>query len=97
MILKVRAMVSDKLFHNSEPSNNLFEYKVRGCLIVGFNCRHSLSPFREVINSHYDMMMPPAEAGLQYIKSSPHLVKGPTVMVGCNGAGFELILRANTW
>ena len=85
-------MVSDKLFQNPEPSNNLVEYEVGDCLIVGFNCRHSLSPFREVINIHYDMMIPPAEAGLQSIKSSPHLVKGPAVMTGCNGVGFERIL-----
>ena len=90
-------MVSEKLFQDSEPSNNLVEYKVRGCLTIGFNCRHSLIPFREVVNNHYDMMMPPAEAGLQSIKSSPHLVKGPVVMMGCNEVGFESILHANTW
>jgi len=90
-------MVSDKLFQNLEPSNNLVEYEVRGYLTIGFNCRHSLSPFREVINSHYNMMMPPAEAGLQSIKSSAHLVKGTMVMMGCNGAGFECILCVNTW
>ena len=97
MILKVRAMVSDKFFQNPEQGNNLVEYEVRGCLTVGFNCRHSLSPFREVINSHYDMMMHPAEARLQSIKSSPHLVKGSTVMMGCNGASLERILLVNTW
>ena len=58
MVLKVRAMVSDKLFQNPKPSNNLVEYEVRGCLTLEFYYRHSLSPFREVINSHYDMMMP---------------------------------------
>ena len=44
----------------SEPRNNLVEYEVRGYLTIRFNCRHSLSPFREVINIHYDMMMPPS-------------------------------------
>ena len=60
MILKVRAMVSDKLLQNTEPSNNLVEYEVCGCLTVEFNRRHSLIPFREVVNGHYDMMMPPS-------------------------------------
>ena len=89
-------MVSDKLFRNPEPSNDLVEYKVSGCLTVIFYCRHSLSPSREVINSHYNVMVPPTEAGLQSIKSIPHLVKGPAVMMGCNGVGFEHILHANT-
>ena len=40
---------------------------------------------------------PPAEAGLQSMKSSPHLVKGPAVIIECNGAGCECILHANTW
>ena len=52
-------MVSDKLFQNIEPSNNLVEYEVCGCLTVRFNYRHSLSPFRELVNTHYDMIMPP--------------------------------------
>ena len=60
MVLKVRAMVSDKVFWNPETSNNLVEYEVCGCLTIGFNYRHSLSPFREVVDSHYDMMMPPS-------------------------------------
>ena len=51
-------MVSEKLLRNTKLSNNLVEYKVRGCLTIEFNCRHGLSPFREVVNSHYDMMMP---------------------------------------
>ena len=90
-------MVSEKLFQNPKSSNNLVEYEVHGCLTVGFNCRHSLSPFHEIINSHYNVMVPLAEAGLQSIKLSPHLVKGLVVMMGCNGVGFECILHANTW
>ena len=78
-------MVSDKLFQNFESSNNLVEYEVCSYLTIGFNCRHSLSPFFEVVNNHYDMMMLPAKAGLQSMKSSPHLVKGLAVIMGCNG------------
>ena len=59
MILKVRAMVSDKLFQNPKLINNLVEYKMHGCLTVRFNYRHSLFPFREVIDNHNNMMVPP--------------------------------------
>ena len=90
-------MVSDKLFRNAESSNNLVENEMRGYLIIEFNHGHSLSPFHEIIDSHYIMMMPPAEVGLQSIYSSPHLVKGPAVTIGCNKAGHERILRAHTW
>ena len=90
-------MVSDKLLRNTEPNNNLVEYEMRGRLTVRFKRGHSLSPFHEIINGHYNMMMPPAEARLQSMKSSPHLVKGPAVIIGCNGEGCERILHANTW
>ena len=74
--LKVRSMVSDKLFWNPEPSNNLVEHKVSGCLTVGFYCRHSLSPFREVINSHYNMMVPPSQSWVAIHKIEPPLSEG---------------------
>ena len=90
-------MVSDKLLWNTEPSNDMVEYKMHGCLIVGFNHGNSLIPFCEIVNKHYNMLMPQAEAGLQSMESSPHLVKGPTVMMGHNGAGRERIFHANTW
>ena len=89
-------MVSDKPLPNTEPSNDLVEYEMHSCLTIGFNRGHSLNPFREIFNNHYNMMIPPAEVGFQSMKSSPHLVKGPTVMMGCNGVGFERILRVNT-
>ena len=97
MVLKVRAMVSDKIFRNPEPSNDLVEYEVSGYLTIVFNCGHTLSPFHEVISSHDNMMMPPAKAGLQSMKSSPHLVKGPEVIIRCNGAKCEHILCSNTY
>ena len=59
-ILKIPTMVSDKLFRNVEPGDNLVENEMRGCLIVGFNCGHSLCPFCEVIDSHNNMMMTPS-------------------------------------
>ena len=89
-------MVSDKLLWDTEPGDNLIEYKILGCLTVGFNSGHSLYPFHEIFNSHYNVMVTPTKIGLQSIKSSPDLVKGPEVMMGCNGVGFERILHANT-
>ena len=80
-------MVSDKLFRNAKPSDNLVENEMHDYLTIIFNCGHSLCPFREVIDSHNNVMMPPAEVGLQSIKSSPHLVKGLAVTIGCNGDG----------
>ena len=52
-------MVSDKLFQNTEPSNDLVEYKMCGCLTIRFNCGHILCPFHEIINNHNNVMVPP--------------------------------------
>ena len=65
-------MVSDKLFQNAELSNNLVEYEMSGYLTIGFNYGHSLSPFHEIINSHYNMMMPPNRSWV-----SIHKIKSP--------------------
>ena len=90
-------MVSDKILRNTEPSNELVEYEMCGYLTVGFNCGNSLSPFREIVNNHYNMMIPPTEAGLQSMKSIPHLVKGLVVIIRCNRVGCERILHVTTW
>ena len=58
-ILKVPTMVSDNLFRNAEPSNNLVENEMHGYLTIGFNRGHSFCPFCEIINGHYNVMMPP--------------------------------------
>ena len=76
IILKVRAMVSDKLFQNFKPSNNLVEYEVGGYFTVGFNCRHNLIPFGDVINSHYNMMVPPSRSWVAIHKIEPPLSEG---------------------
>ena len=76
MILKVQAMVSDKIFQNPEPSNDLVEHKVSGCLTVGFYYRHSLSPFHEIINSHYNVMVPPSRSWVAIHEVKPPLGEG---------------------
>ena len=57
---KVPTMVSDKLFWNAEPSNNLVENEMCGCLTIRFIRGHSLYPFHEIIDNHYNVMMPPS-------------------------------------
>ena len=69
-------MVSDKLSRNPEPSNDLVEYEVSGCLTVGFYCRHSLSLFHEIINSHYNVMVPPSQSWVAIHKIDPPLSEG---------------------
>ena len=69
-------MVSDKLLRNAELSNNLVKHEMCGCLIVGFNHGHSLIPFHEVINNHYNMMMPPSRSWVAIHKVNPPLGEG---------------------
>ena len=52
-------MVSDKLLQNTKPSDDMVEYEMCSGLTVEFNHGHSLSPFCKIVNSHYNMMMPP--------------------------------------
>ena len=60
IILKVHAMVCDKLLRDTKSGDNLIEYEIRDCLTVVFYCRHCLIPFCELIDSHNDMMVPPS-------------------------------------
>ena len=52
-------MVSDKLPRDTEPGDNLIEYKMHGCLTVVFNSGNILCPFREIVNNHNNVMVPP--------------------------------------
>ena len=76
MILKVPTMVSDKLFQNTKPGDNLIEHEMRGYLTVGFNCEHSLCPFREIIDNHYNVMIPPSRIWVAMHKIQPPLGEG---------------------
>ena len=69
-------MVSDMLFQNSKLSNNLVENKMHGYLIIGFNHGHSLFPFREIIDSHYNVMMPPSRIWVAIHEVKPPLGEG---------------------
>ena len=91
-------MVSDKLFQYSESSDNLVEYEVSGRLTITFNHRHRIRAcFMNYSMSTIMWLCPPTKAGLQSINSSPHLVKGPVVTIGCKGARYKCILCTNTW
>ena len=68
LVLKVPSMVNDNILLDTKLGDNLIENEMCGCLIVDFDSGHSLFPFREVINNHYNMMIPPVKAGLKSIK-----------------------------
>ena len=69
-------MVSDKISRDTKLSNDMIEYKMRGCITIKFNSRHSLYPFREVIHDHYDVMVPPNQSWVEIHKVNPPLGEG---------------------
>ena len=75
-ILKVPTMVSDMLFRNAELSNNLVENEMHEFLTIGFNHGHSLCPSHEIINSHYNVMIPPSRSWVAIHKIKPPLHEG---------------------
>ena len=89
-------MVSDKILRDTKPGDNMIEYKMHDCLTASFNSGNSLYPFLEIVNIHYNVMMPPTEYGLKSIKLTPHLVKGLAVIIISKGAGCECMFHANT-
>ena len=89
-------MVSENLLWDPEPGDNLIECEVSGHLTIGFDRGHCLFPFRELIHGHYNVMAPPSEVGLQSIKYTSHLVKGPTVIIMCNRERCEHMFHVNT-
>jgi hypothetical protein len=75
-------MVSDNITWDTEPGDNLIEYEESCSIPIGFNYRHGLDPLIKIVDSHDNVLMPPDEVGLQSTKSTPHLVKGPMVIIG---------------
>ena len=69
-------MVSDKILRDTKLGDNMIEYEMRGCLTVGFYYGYSLCPFREIINNHYDMMIPPSRSWVAIHKINPPLSEG---------------------
>ena len=74
--MKVPAMVSDKLSQNAKPGDNMVKYEMHGYLPTGFNHGHSLSPFCEIIDNHYNVMMPPSRGWVAIHKIKPPLGEG---------------------
>ena len=60
----------------------MIENKVCRHFTIGFKGRHYLFPLRKGVTNDNDIIVPPTEIGLHVMKSTPHLVKGPTVMMG---------------
>ena len=69
-------MVSDKLFRNAELSNNLVKNEMHSCLTIGFNREHSLYRFHEIIDNHYNVMMPPSRGWVAIHEVKPPLGEG---------------------
>ena len=69
-------MVSEKLFQNAKPGDNLVENEMCGCLTIRFNCGHSLYPFCEVIYDEINMMVPPSQNWVVIHKIKPPLGEG---------------------
>jgi hypothetical protein len=59
--------------------------------------RHSLNPFCKVVDGDDYITVPPAEVGLDYMKSIPHLAKGLMAIMGCSVVGWVCALLLKTW
>ena len=69
-------MVGDKLSRDTKSSDNLIENEMLGCLNVDFDHGHNLCPFHEVINNHYNMMIPPSRSWVEIHEVKPPLGEG---------------------
>jgi hypothetical protein len=75
-------MVSDNISRDTEPGDNLIEYE-EGCnLPIRFNCSHGLNRLSKVVDDHNNVLIPLDEVGLQSMKSTTSLVKGPSIING---------------
>jgi hypothetical protein len=75
-ILKVTAMISDNLTRDTEPGDNLIEYKEGGSIPIGFNFRHGLDPLSKVVDDHDNVLMPPSQSWVAIHKVHPPLGEG---------------------
>jgi hypothetical protein len=66
-------MISDNLLWDSKPGYNLVEYEECCRLTIGFNSRHGLCPFSEVIHGHNNMLMPTSQSWATVHKIYPPL------------------------
>ena len=54
-------MIGKNGLRDTKPRNDVIEYELSYCLIVGGKCRNFFGPFGEVINQYNDTIMPPDE------------------------------------
>ena len=80
--MKFIVVASDSLLCNNESCDDLIEHEIHYRLTIGFKGRNFLFPLHKLLNNDNDIIIPPAETGLQVIKSTVHLVKIPTAMMG---------------
>ena len=57
-------MVSEKLLWNTEPRNDLVEYKLSCHFSIEFEGRHFFFPLPELVYSENNVFVPPTETGL---------------------------------
>ena len=58
MITEMGSVITEYGLWNSKPSYYMIKKEEGGNLTILFICRHSLSPFSEIIHGYYDVTMP---------------------------------------
>jgi hypothetical protein len=73
-------MVGDNITRDIEQGHNLIEYEESCSLPIRFNCRHGLDQLSKVVDNDDNVLITLDEVGLQSMKSTPHSVKGPSII-----------------
>jgi hypothetical protein len=69
-------MVSDNLTRDTEPDDNLIEYKESCSLPIVLNYKHGLSPLSKVVDNHDNVLMPPNRSWVAINEVYPPLGEG---------------------
>jgi hypothetical protein len=69
-------MINDNLTRDTEPGDNLVENEEGCSLPIGFYGRHGLDPLSEVVDDHYNMLVPPSQSWVAIDEIYPPLSEG---------------------
>ena len=58
-------MISDNLTRDTEPDDNLVEYKKSCSLPIEFHSRHGFDPLGEVVNNNDNVFIPPSRSWVE--------------------------------
>ena len=72
IIPKMETMISNNVFWDTKPSNNVIEYELSSCLTVDDKCRHCFGPFGEVVHGYDTISMPPSR-----VRVTRHKIDAP--------------------